>query len=63
MKQWMRMLAALILAACSIIVSSIVAAPMAKATSQSLWVNCSVYFQDGPREGHCSRNMGKQAIQ
>ncbi|HVU67677.1 MAG TPA: cellulose binding domain-containing protein [Ktedonobacteraceae bacterium] len=51
MKQWMRMLAALILAACSIIVSSIVAAPMAKATSQSLWVNCSVYFQDGPREG------------
>jgi hypothetical protein len=51
MKQWMRILAALILAACSIIVSSIVAAPTAKAASQSLWVNCSVYFQDGPRTG------------
>jgi endoglucanase len=51
MKQWMRVLAALILAACSVIVSSVIAAPTAKAASQSLWVNCSVYFQDGPLAG------------
>ena len=51
MKQGVRMLAALVLAACSLIVSSIVAAPTAKATSQSLWVNCSVYFTNGPLQG------------
>lgn len=51
MKQWMRLLAVLMLAACSVILSNIVATPTAKAASQSLWVNCSVYFQDGPLAG------------
>ncbi len=51
MKQWMRVLIAVILAACTLIVSGIVATPTAKATSQSLWVNCSVYFENGPLTG------------
>jgi hypothetical protein len=53
MKQWMRVLAALLLAACSMIVSSIVATPRAQATgTQEMWVNCSVYFSDGPNQGN-----------
>lgn len=51
MKQWMRLLAALFLAVCGVIVSNIVATPSARASSQNLWVNCQVYFQDGPRAG------------
>jgi hypothetical protein len=51
MKQWMRVLVALILAACTLVVSGIIATPLAKAASQSLWVNCSVYFENGPLTG------------
>jgi xyloglucan-specific exo-beta-1,4-glucanase len=52
MKQWRRVLTALLLAACCMIVSSIVATPRAQAAgTQEMWVNCSVFFSDGPNQG------------
>lgn len=51
MKQWMRVLIALGLAAFLAIAGSIVATPSAHASTQEMWVNCQTYFTDGPNAG------------
>lgn len=52
MKQWMRVFMTLVLAICAVVVGSMVAVPKARAAStQEMWVNCQVYFSDGPNQG------------
>jgi len=52
MKRWTRVFMALVITICALVVGSIAATPDAHAvSSQEMWVDCSVYFHDGPNQG------------